>query len=525
MHRSRWWAALAGAVATAVGLGVAELVGGVLHRGTSPVLAVGEAVISIVPGWLAEGTIQLVGTADKPLLVTGTVLAVLLLGALAGVLAVGGLLRGVAVLLLLGVVAVMASVMRGGGSDDLVTLAAAVVVAVLVLVALVRRVPGTGSPAGGEGRGPHAAHDEAPGGAASPQGAPASRRRFLVLVGVGAVGAAGLAVAGRVAGQGRRAVEAARRTLRLPVRRPPSPSGTSVGLAGVAPWQTPNADFYRIDTVLAVPEVDPQEWRLRIHGLVEREIEVGYDELVDLGLTDVWVTLTCVSNEVGGGLVGNAWWSGVPVADLLEQAGVSGDADAVLQTSADGWTCGTPLPALTDGRNALLAVAMNGEPLPLEHGFPVRMVVPGLYGYVSATKWLVDLEVTRFDRISAFWTERGWAERGPIKVQSRIDVPRSGASVEPGRVGVGGVAWAQHTGIERVEVRVDDGSWHEARLGAVPNADTWRQWAWTWEEAAEGAHELTVRATTSDGRTQTGMEQGVVPDGATGWHTVTVEVG
>lgn len=196
----------------------------------------------------------------------------------------------------------------------------------------------------------------------------------------------------------------------------------------------------------------------------------------------------------------------------------------MLQTSVDGWTCGTPLSALTDGRNALLAVAMNGQPLPLEHGFPVRMVVPGLYGYVSATKWLVDLEVTRFEDISAYWTERGWSERGPIKTQSRIEVPAEGATVPAGAVGVGGVAWAQHVGVSRAGVRVDEGPWHEARLAEVPNVDTWRQWAWTWPDAEPGEHRLTVRATDSDGETQTRREQGVVPDGATGWHHVTVEV-
>lgn len=501
MRRGAWAAVLAGAVATALGLGAAELVGGLLHQGTSPVTAVGEAVIQFVPGGAVEAAIGALGTLDKPLLVAGTVLITLLVGALAGLLARHVLLAGLAVLAALGLLAGGAILSAGGGSDDVVTTGVAVTVAAVVLALLVRRVP-TGRE----------------------DGAHPTRRGFLLLTGTAAVGAVALAVAGTAIGRGRRLVEDARRALRLPVHEPPVPDGVEVDVSGVGPWRTPNEDFYRIDTRLAVPEVDPKEWRLRIHGMVEREVEIDYDELVGLGLRDTWLTLTCVSNEVGAGLVGNAWWSGVPVARLLDRAGVSSGADAVLQTSVDGWTCATPLAALTDGRDALLAVAMNGEPLPLEHGFPVRMVVPGLYGYVSATKWLVDLEVTRFEDVSAYWTERGWSERGPIKLSSRIDVPRSGASVERGRIGVGGVAWAQGTGIDRVEVRVDEGPWHEARLAAVPGVDTWRQWAWTWPDATPGEHRLTVRATDADGQLQVRREQGVVPDGATGWHHVTVEV-
>jgi hypothetical protein len=227
---------------------------------------------------------------------------------------------------------------------------------------------------------------------------------------------------------------------------------------------------------------------------------------------------------VGGGLVGNAFWTGVPIAEVLALAGPHPDADAVLSTSQDGWTAGTPLEVLTDGRDALLAVGMNGAPLPVEHGFPVRMVVPGLYGYVSATKWVVDLEVSRFDEFDAYWSTRGWSERGPVKVASRIDVPRGGASVSAGTVAVAGVAWAQHRGIEAVEVRVDGEDWAQARLADVPSPDTWRQWVWEWD-ATPGRHDLEVRAITADGETQTGQRSPVAPDGATGWHRITVEVG
>ncbi|MDQ4007452.1 MAG: molybdopterin-dependent oxidoreductase, partial [Actinomycetota bacterium] len=305
---------------------------------------------------------------------------------------------------------------------------------------------------------------------------------------------------------------------------PVPPDGVAVPVDGVVPWMTPNDDFYRIDTALAVPRVLPQDWRLRLHGMVDRELELTYEDLVGRGLVEAWITLCCVSNEVGGPLISNARWSGVRVADLLAEAGVQLGADAVLSTSADGWTCGTPLQALTDGRESLLAVAMNGEPLPLEHGFPVRMVVPGLYGFVSATKWVVDLEVSRFADFTAYWTERGWSPRAPVKTQSRIDAPRDGADVSAGRVAVGGIAWAQHTGIRQVEVRVDDGPWNSARLAAVPNVDTWRQWAWAWD-AEPGEHRIAVRATDAGGYTQTPERADVVPDGATGWHTIAVTVG
>ncbi|NUR07241.1 MAG: molybdopterin-dependent oxidoreductase, partial [Nocardioidaceae bacterium] len=315
------------------------------------------------------------------------------------------------------------------------------------------------------------------------------------------------------------AVESARALLRLPVSRGAVPTGAQTRIPGIAPWRSPNPVFYRIDTALVVPSVDPKDWRLRIHGRVDREITLTYQDLLDRTLTEAWVTLCCVSNPVGGELIGNAWWSGVRIADLLAEAGVHPDADAVRQTSKDGWTCGTPIEALTDGRNAMLAIAMNGEPLPLEHGFPVRMVVPGLYGFVSATKWVVDLEVTRFEDFTAYWTERGWSARGPIKTESRVEVPRDGADVSAGSVRVGGHAWAQHTGIEKVEYRVDGGAWHRAELGRVPGNDTWVQWSGT-ADVRPGDHRVTVRATDKSGYTQTAARVDVVPNGATGWHSV-----
>jgi hypothetical protein len=294
---------------------------------------------------------------------------------------------------------------------------------------------------------------------------------------------------------------------------------------GHTPFVTPNADFYRIDTALFVPRVDPVDWRLRVTGLVEQEVELDLEELFAQGHVEAMVTLTCVSNTVGGGLAGNAVWTGWPVRELLARAGVRPEADMVLSRSVDGFTAGTPLEVMTDDRDALIAVAMNGDPLPAEHGYPVRLVVPGLYGYVSATKWLTELKVTRFDADEGYWTPRGWSERGPIKTASRIDVPRAGTLEPPesGTVVVAGVAWAQHRGISRVEVRVDDGAWSEAELLAEPTVDAWRLWRWEWR-AQPGSHTLTVRATDGEGQVQTQEAAPPAPDGASGWHSVRVDV-
>jgi DMSO/TMAO reductase YedYZ molybdopterin-dependent catalytic subunit len=503
---SRAAAALAGAVAGAVGLAAAELAAAILRTRVSPVLAVGETVIELTPGALAERAIEAVGQWDKPLLVAGVVLALLGFSALAGVVALRRPGLGTVILAALAAAGIVAATTRDdAGQLALVAPVVGGVAAVTTLAALIVRVRRLE-----EARGPaeHAA----------------ARRAFLVWSAGLVAGSTVVGVASRAVGQARRGVEAARDALSLGLTAPVLPAGVDLGVEGLEPWLTPAADFYRIDTSLAPPLVTPEDWQLRIHGMVDREITITYEQLLDRGLQDAWVTLCCVSNEVGGDLISNALWSGVPVADLLAEAGAHPDADAVLQTSSDGWTCGTPLAALTDGRSALLAVAMNGEPLPVEHGFPVRVVVPGLYGFVSATKWVVDWEVTRFSDFDAYWTERGWAEQGPVKTQSRIDTPRSGADVSAGTVRVGGIAWAQHTGIERVEVRVDGGDWAEATLGADPSIDTWVQWVWEWD-ATPGAHVLAVRATDRTGATQTSEVAETVPDGATGWHTVRVDVG
>ena len=484
-----------GLVTALAGIAASQLVTAVLRTRVTPVQAVAESVIALTPGPVAEALIHVVGRNDKPILVAGVTVVVVLLGVAAGLLAGRRPLLGQLLLAALGVVALAAEVSRPGFTPvSVLPLAIGVLVWVVVLDFLTTA-------------------------ARARPTLVESRRRFVLGVGGVAVAAVLAGAGGRFVGQARRTVESARRSLRLPVSRGAVPQGASPPLPGVTPWRVANADFYRIDTALVVPAVDPAQWRLRIHGMVDKEVTLTFEDLLKRQLTQAWVTLCCVSNPVGGDLIGNAWWSGVRVADLLAEAGVHADADAVRQTSHDGWTCGTPVEALTDGRNALLAVAMNGQPLPLEHGFPVRMVVPGLYGYVSATKWVTDLEVTRFERFSAYWTERGWSPRGPVKTESRVEVPRNGAQVRAGSVRVGGHAWAQHTGIAYVEYRLDGGPWTRADLGRVPSRDTWVQWSGT-VHAGGGGHTLTVRATDRSGYTQTAARADVVPDGATGWHRV-----
>jgi DMSO/TMAO reductase YedYZ molybdopterin-dependent catalytic subunit len=357
-------------------------------------------------------------------------------------------------------------------------------------------------------------------------GADLSRRRFLVLAGVAAASAAVLAAGAAVVRGLSSGIESIRSGLRLPRPAdpsPPIPPTADLDVPGITPYVTPNEEFYRIDTALVVPNVDPATWTLRINGMVERELELTFDDLLAKPLVERAITLTCVSNEVGGDLVGNAVWLGYPVRELLAEAGPLAGADMVLSRSVDGFTAGTPLDALQDPeRLSLIAVGMNGEPLPLEHGFPVRMVVSGLYGYVSATKWLTELTVTRFADAEGYWTPRGWSARGPVKLASRIDTPRPNAVVASPAV-IAGVAWAQHVGVAKVEVRVDGGAWQTATLADTVSDDTWRQWRIGWG-GDPGAHTLTVRVTDADGIVQTSLEAPPAPDGASGYHSVTVQV-
>jgi len=336
-----------------------------------------------------------------------------------------------------------------------------------------------------------------------------------------------LSLAGRLLAE-RSSVTTARDAIKLPKPVPATvptlPPGVDLNIPGLASFITPNNNFYRVDTAIVLPEVDPSSWQLRIHGMVSREITITFDELLKRPLIEDYVTLCCVSDPVGGPYIGNALWLGASLASLLREAGIKAGADQLMCTSVDGFTSGTPVQTVMDGRDALLAVAMNGQPLPIAHGFPARMVVPGLYGYVSATKWVTDINVTTFAGNYAYWAQRGWSQQAPIKTESRIDVPNGESQIRPGRTAVAGVAWAQHKGIEAVEVRVDQGPWNQARLAAVPDLDTWRQWVWEWD-ATSGNHIIEARATDKTGYTQTAVQAQPEPNGASGYPSAAVTVG
>ena len=519
-----------------------ELLAGLVSPSLSPLTAVGGAVIDAVPPGVKDWAVALFGTADKVALLVSMALAITALAALAGAAEDRRRFAGLAIIGVFGLVGLTAVLTRAQATPAAMFMpVVTAVVAGVLLRSLVGSLQSSLTAAQGDasqgnarqGTAPHGDAAQAPQeNAAAPDAdgkteeAASARRNFLRTL---AGGAAFTVVAGTLAGIWRGAsavVSEVRARVSLPSAASPAPaipSGAEAGVEGMQPLVTPNRDFYRIDTALTVPAVDPATWTLKVTGMVDREVELNFAGLLAKPLIERHVTIACVSNNVGGDLIGNALWLGWPVRELLALAGPQSGADMVLSRSVDGWTAGTPLDVLTDDRDALLAVAMNGEPLPLDHGFPVRLVVPGLYGYVSATKWVTELKVTRFADDVAYWTPRGWSERGPIKTSSRIDVPRSGRSAAAGTVLFGGVAWAQHTGISKVELRVNRGPWREAELAAGISLDTWYQWK-LGLDLTPGQYEVQVRATDLTGHAQDEERRPVAPDGATGLHTIRVDV-
>jgi DMSO/TMAO reductase YedYZ molybdopterin-dependent catalytic subunit len=499
-----------------VALGVAHLVAGVLDGASSPVLAVGGVVVDVSPEWLKSFAIRTFGTADKPVLLGGIGVVLALAAVLLGIASVRRPILAIGGLLSFALIGALAAVTRPSNGPMAAVPSLAGGMAAIGAYVLLRRAAGL-PPI--RGREMSEVQEPLP----APRGY--DRRRFLWT----AVAAAGLALAADRVGEWfvRRAdASDSRAAVRVPDALDPAapvPEGADLGVAGLDPFITPNDRFYRVDTALFVPSVSAEGWSLEVHGMVKEPLSLTYEQLVARPLIERDVTLACVSNEVGGRYVGNARWVGVPLADLLSAARFLPGADQLVSRSADGWTAGTPTSVVMDGRDAMLAVAMNGEALPLEHGFPVRMIVPGLYGYVSATKWLVELELTTFEAFDPYWVERGWAEQAPIKTQSRIDTPSQADRLLPGEVAIAGVAWAQPRGIEKVEVRIDDGPWLAAELGTADTEDTWRQWVLRWR-AVRGSHTLTVRAIDGTGALQTEEVAPPFPDGATGYHTIEVDV-
>lgn len=498
-------AGLAGAVSAGVALGLTELVAGITEQVPSAIASVGSVVIDISPRFAKELAINVFGTADKGALAIGTAVVAVLIGWLVGRASRTRLWVPWAAFGVFAVVGIAAAADAVAISVPLTILAiaAAAVVGVLTLRSMLNVVE---TPTDGLAPNPH-------------------RRRFLAQ-------AAGAGTVAAVAGLGGRKLiiarsEEVRQSVSLPIADltvpAPPPDAQFLAVADLTPIVVPNDEFYRIDTALVVPRPDPETWRLKITGMVDTELEFSLDDLMKFPLYEEYVTIACVSNEVGGDLIGNAKWTGVRLVELLEQAGVQATAEQLIGRSVDGWTSGFPIELAFDGREPLLAIGMNGEPLPPNHGFPARLIVPGLYGYVSATKWIEEIELTTWEGVDGYWIPRGWSKEAPIKTQARIDHPRNRENVTEDPVVLAGVAWAPTRGIERVEVQVDDGDWVECELTSPLSDKAWVQWK---AEVATGpgAHQARVRATDGTGTTQTANKQRPAPDGATGYHEVNFEV-
>jgi DMSO/TMAO reductase YedYZ molybdopterin-dependent catalytic subunit len=529
--------ALLGLLSAGVAIGVGEVIAAFVRPAASPIIVVGNRMIVLTPEPVKRWAIHQFGTHDKTVLLTGIYLIIAVLAILVGLLALRRRSFGLVGIALFGAFggycAVTANAHRG--SDVVPTLLGTLagLLTLYQLFGLLTPQTGLSRPAP---RGP-----ARPAGKASPAGpaarVPASeaakpavladRRRFLqgtaVATGVTVVGGFG----GRALQHNRYDATAARAAVQLP-----APSSVPVASTASSydfgkspnPFQTPEASFYRIDTALSVPQLNPKTWKLRIHGMVDREVVLTYDQLMARPQIERWITLACVSNYVGGYLVSNAKFQGVLLANLLREVGINPGADQLVASSSDGMTIGSPTAVVMDGRDAMLAVGMNGAPLPIEHGFPVRMVVPGLYGYVSACKWIVDIEATTFARERAYWVQGGWAQKGPVRLASRIDTPLGSTVLKSGStVPVAGVAWDQHVGVSGVQVRVDQGAWQDAKLAGVPSTDTWRQWLWPWTVPDRGVHTLTVRAFDAKGVQQSEDQADPFPSGATGLHTISVQ--
>ncbi|PKW27643.1 molybdopterin-dependent oxidoreductase [Phycicoccus duodecadis] len=513
-HRpGRAWYAAGTLLATAAGAGVGHLVAGLVSPESSPVLAVGSTVIDATPTPVKEWAVANFGTNDKAILIGSVAIVTLLAAALIGVLARTRRSLGLVLIGVLALLAMAAAAFRPTSQPvDIIPGLFTAAVGVLGTQFLLGRLDRVGAPATATGA--DAART------AAADGTSARRTVIVAAAGLGAVAAAGGGVGQALAGRG----SSADVVLPTPATTlEPLPQGLEEMVRGVSSFRTPNAEFYRIDTALVVPRVSTAGWQLTIDGQVDKPFTLTYEELLKLPMIEKDITLTCVSNEVGGSYVGGARWLGVPVRTLLERAGVQSGVDQIFSTSTDGMTISTPLQAMTDDRDALVAVGMNGKPLPVEHGFPVRLVTPGLYGFVGSTKWLTRLTATTYAQDVAYWTERKWATDAPIYTESRIDTPRPLSTIKSGRTMIGGVAWAQQRGIGRIEVQIDGGAWTEAELGPDAGIDYWRQWYLPWD-ARPGRHTLVVRATDETGAVQTERRQTPFPKGATGWHTVIMTV-
>ncbi len=518
----------AGAAAATVSLGVSELIAGLVPAAGSLIVAIGSLVIDLQPAGAKDLVVSIFGEADKTALNVAIVVLAVLIAAALGRAAVRRFAVAAIGFAAAGGLGLFAALQDPLVSPALAagTVAVSVVAGLATLWFLIHQA-GTELPQTSQRAAALVSAERRPEIPAVPIGPRAGRRRFLLLTGsaVG-LGLASMSLGRLLLTRQRPTPPPVAATLPLaPVEKvPPPPPGAGFDVAGLTPLIVPNEDFYRIDTNLLVPHLDPHQWRLRVHGMVHREVELSYEQLLAMPMVERYVTIACVSNEVGGGLVGNAKWTGVRLDDVLALAGVRPGATQIVGRAYDGWTAGFPTAfGGRDGREGLIAVHMNGVPLPPEHGFPARLIIPGLYGYVSATKWVTEIELTTLEAFDAYWVPLGWAKEAPILTQSRIDVPRDRSSVSAGRVPVAGVAWAPDRGIANVEVQIDDGPWTSAAFSVPLSEDTWVQWLYDWD-APPGDHTLKVRATDGTGEIQTAERTPPAPDGARGHHSISVTV-
>ena len=570
--------ALVGVVAMGLAIAIAELISalgvwlGWLSSASSAITSLGNSFIKLTPEWLKEYAIRTFGSHDKDALRVGMYVTLLIVALIIGIVArlSPRIAAGITVLLIV-VTLVAIFTTTGVVAFDALPIIVGGAVGIYLLVTVFRRtvdpsVLALSGPAGKSSVGSTSrtsvtssaapaletidttadgdVYDSKPGssgdqhpmalagrgtGGTPPARSGLDRRQFFRLAAIGAVVAVAAGAISRwIPSSAAVTASRAKAIVPVPSSRQAVPAGVDLKIDGITPYITPltgadDVKFYRVDTAFVPPNVTSEEWGLKIHGMVDKEISINYGDLIARPQIERTITLTCVSNPVGGHYAGNATWIGARIDDLLKEAGPNGGADCVLCTSKDGFTLTAPLDALLDGRDAMLAVAMNGEVLPIEHGFPVRMVVPGLYGYVSATKWVVDMKLSKFSQESAYWTQRGWADHGPIKTATRIDVPKAFAQFPAGDVTIGGVAWAQHRGINKVEVQIDGGPWLAAELAGDASIDTWRQWKYTWK-ATKGTHSVQARATDGTGAVQTATVADVLPNGASGYDSRSIVI-
>ena len=530
-----WLYAVIGVLAAAFGVAIGTLVAALIDPAYAPIEVVASTAIDIPPAVVKEWATSTFGTASKSVVVGVVAVAVVAIAAWSGVASRTRPRFGIQVMLVAGVVGAVAALLRPVDAflAPLPALAAGVAAALALwwllrmarpsAVAAPESVPDMPTDGFKE---VSPGYQDLPGRESlgmSAEVQSVSRRGVLLGIGgVVVVGGAALASARWLTTRASAVASRVAAVLPSPTEvLPPLPASVQAPVPGMAPFVTPNADFYRIDTAVIVPQVTAEEWTLSFDGMVRRPFTITYAELLEMPMVERDVTIMCVSNPIGGDLIGTARWLGTPLLPLLERAGIEPGADQIFSTSIDGWTCSTPLDGLAE-REPLLAIAMNGEPLPIEHGFPVRMIIPGLYGFISATKWVTQITATTYAADPAYWTVRGWATDAPVLTGSRIDLPDGSLSV--GQTAIGGVAWAMDgDGISRVEVSIDDGPWQDAQLADQPNPRTWRQWWLDWE-ATPGRHSIAVRATNGLGETQTSEVADVVPSGATGYDIEIVDV-